>query len=195
MASLDGKHILLIIGGGIAAYKALELIRRLKERGAGVRAVLTKSAHHFVTPLSVAALAGERVFSDLFDLDDEHEIGHIRLSREADLVVVAPATADLLAKLAHGLADDLASAVLLATDKPVLVAPAMNPACGSTRPPGAMSANSAVTVCFLWAPKRARWRSAAKQARPAFGADDHRGRYRAAFFGRLRGRLPASARS
>jgi phosphopantothenoylcysteine decarboxylase/phosphopantothenate--cysteine ligase len=127
MASLDGKHILLIIGGGIAAYKALELIRRLKERGAGVRAVLTKSAHHFVTPLSVAALAGERVFSDLFDLDDEHEIGHIRLSREADLVVVAPATADLLAKLAHGLADDLASAVLLATDKPVLVAPAMNP--------------------------------------------------------------------
>jgi phosphopantothenoylcysteine decarboxylase/phosphopantothenate--cysteine ligase len=127
MASLDGKHILLIIGGGIAAYKALELIRRLKERGARIRAVLTRSAHHFVTPLSVAALTGERVFTDLFDLDDEHEIGHIRLSREADLVVVAPATADLLAKLAHGLADDLASAVLLATDKPVLVAPAMNP--------------------------------------------------------------------
>jgi phosphopantothenoylcysteine decarboxylase/phosphopantothenate--cysteine ligase len=127
MASLDGKHILLIIGGGIAAYKALELIRRLKERGARIRAVLTRSAHHFVTPLSVAALTGERVFTELFDLDDQHEIGHIRLSREADLVVVAPATADLLAKLAHGLADDLASAVLLATDKPVLVAPAMNP--------------------------------------------------------------------
>ena len=127
MQALEGRRILLVIGGGIAAYKVLELIRRLKERGAAVRAVLTKSAHHFVTPLSVSAITGERVFDNLFDLDDEQEIGHIRLSREADLIVVAPATADLLAKMAHGLADDLATAVLLATDKPVLVAPAMNP--------------------------------------------------------------------
>ena len=128
MAALHEKRILLVIGGGIAAYKVLELIRRLRERGASVRAVLSRSAHHFVTPLSVAALTGERVSTDLFDLDQENDIGHIRLSREADLVVVAPATADLLAKMANGLADDLASAVLLATDKPVLVAPAMNPA-------------------------------------------------------------------
>jgi phosphopantothenoylcysteine decarboxylase/phosphopantothenate--cysteine ligase len=121
------KRVLLIIGGGIAAYKCLELIRRLGERGIRVRAVMTKAAHQFVTPLSVGALTADRVFSDLFDLNDEHEIGHIRLSREADLVVVAPATADLLAKMAGGHADDLASAVLMATDKPVLVAPAMNP--------------------------------------------------------------------
>jgi phosphopantothenoylcysteine decarboxylase/phosphopantothenate--cysteine ligase len=127
MQALNGRRILLVIAGGIAAYKVLELARRLKERGAGVRAVMTKSAHHFVTPLSVAAITGERVFQDLFDLDEEHDIGHIRLSREADLIVVAPATADLLAKMTHGLSDDLASAVLLATDKPVLVAPAMNP--------------------------------------------------------------------
>ncbi len=125
--SLSGKRILIVIGGGIAAYKVLELIRRLKDDGARVRAVMSRSAHHFVTPLSVAAITGERVFTDLFDRDDEHEIGHIRLSREADLLVVAPATADLLAKMAHGLADDLASTVLLATDKPVLAAPAMNP--------------------------------------------------------------------
>jgi phosphopantothenoylcysteine decarboxylase/phosphopantothenate--cysteine ligase len=125
--SLSGRRILIVIGGGIAAYKVLELIRRLKEAGASVRAVMSRSAHHFVTPLSVAAITGERVFQNLFDLDEEHEIGHIRLAREADLLVVAPATADLLAKMAHGLADDLASAVLLATDRPVLVAPAMNP--------------------------------------------------------------------
>ena len=125
--ALDGRRILLVIGGGIAAYKVLELVRRLRERGAEVRAAMTKSAHHFVTPLSVAAITGERVFQDLFDLDEEHEIGHIRLSREADLIVVAPATADLLAKMANGLCDDLASAILMATDKPVLVAPAMNP--------------------------------------------------------------------
>jgi phosphopantothenoylcysteine decarboxylase/phosphopantothenate--cysteine ligase len=125
--ALGGKRILLIIGGGIAAYKVLELVRRLRERGASVRAVMTRSAAHFVTPLSVTALTGERVRSDLFDLDQEQDIGHIRLSREADLIVIAPATADLLAKLANGLADDLASAVLLATDKPVLAAPAMNP--------------------------------------------------------------------
>jgi phosphopantothenoylcysteine decarboxylase / phosphopantothenate---cysteine ligase len=124
---LAGKRILIIIGGGIAAYKVLELIRRLGERGATVRAIMTRAAQQFVTPLSVGALTGSRVSTDLFDLDEEREIGHIRLSREADLIVVAPATADLLAKMAHGLADDLASAVLLATDKPVLVAPAMNP--------------------------------------------------------------------
>jgi phosphopantothenoylcysteine decarboxylase/phosphopantothenate--cysteine ligase len=123
----SGSRILLVIGGGIAAYKCLELIRRLKERGVEVRCVLTKGATNFVTPLSVAALSVEKVYTDLFSLTDEAEMGHIRLSREADLVVVAPATADLLAKMAHGLADDLASTVLLATDKPVLVAPAMNP--------------------------------------------------------------------
>ena len=118
---------MLIIGGGIAAYKCLELIRRLRERGIGVRAVMTRAAQEFVTPLSVGALTNDRVFTELFDLNDEREIGHIRLSREADLIVVAPATADLLAKMAGGHADDLATCVLLATDKPVLVAPAMNP--------------------------------------------------------------------
>jgi phosphopantothenoylcysteine decarboxylase/phosphopantothenate--cysteine ligase len=123
---VQGKSILLIVGGGIAAYKSLELVRRLKERSASVRAILTKGGAEFVTPLSLSVLTEEKVFTDLFDLKDEAEIGHIRLSREADLVVVAPATADLLAKMAHGLADDLATAVLLATDKPVLAAPAMN---------------------------------------------------------------------
>ncbi len=121
------KRILLIIGGGIAAYKSLDLVRRLKERGYGVRGVMTRAAHEFVTPLSVGALTNDRVFTDLFDLDDEREIGHIRLSRDADLIIVAPATADLLAKMTGGHANDLASAVLLATDKPVLAAPAMNP--------------------------------------------------------------------
>ena len=118
---------MLIIGGGIAAYKCLELIRRLRERGTAVRAVMTKAAQEFITPLSVGALTCDRVFTELFDLNDEREIGHIRLSREAALIVVAPATADLLAKMAGGHADDLASCVLMATDKPVLVAPAMNP--------------------------------------------------------------------
>lgn len=124
---LADKRILLVIGGGIAAYKCLELIRRLRERGCRVRVVMTAAAKEFVTPLAVGALSEDRVYSELFDLTAEHEIGHIRLSREADLVVVAPATADLLAKMANGLANDLASNVLLATDKPVLVAPAMNP--------------------------------------------------------------------
>lgn len=124
----SAKRILLIIGGGIAAYKCLELIRRLRDRGHAVRAVMTKAAHQFVTPLSVGALTNERVLTDLFDLDDEREIGHIRLARDHDLILVAPATADLLARMAGGHADDLATAVLLATDKPVLVAPAMNPA-------------------------------------------------------------------
>jgi phosphopantothenoylcysteine decarboxylase/phosphopantothenate--cysteine ligase len=124
---LNRKRILLIIGGGIAAYKTLDLIRRLKERGATVRAVLTKGGAEFVTPLSVGALTGEKVFTDLFDPQSEFDVGHIRLSREADLIVVAPTTADLMAKMAGGHANDLATAVLLATDKPVLVAPAMNP--------------------------------------------------------------------
>ncbi|WP_181703506.1 bifunctional phosphopantothenoylcysteine decarboxylase/phosphopantothenate--cysteine ligase CoaBC [Chthonobacter albigriseus] len=124
---LEKKRILLIIGGGIAAYKVLDLIRRLKERGATVRAILTKAGAEFVTPLSVGTLTEERVHTDLFDLTDEHEIGHIRLSREADLVLVAPATADLLAKMANGLANDLASTCLLATTAPVMVCPAMNP--------------------------------------------------------------------
>ena len=125
-ASLQDKRVLLIIGGGIAAYKCLELIRRLRERGAGVRAILTKAGGEFVTPLSVAALTGDKVYQDLFSLTDESEMGHIELSRSADLVVVAPATADLMAKLARGHANDLASTALLATDKPVLMAPAMN---------------------------------------------------------------------
>ncbi len=122
-----GKRVLLIVTGGIAAYKALELIRRGAERGLRFRCVLTRAAQQFITPLAVASLAGEKVYTDLFSLTDEAEMGHIRLSREADLVVVAPATADMLAKMAGGLADDLASTLLLATDKPVLVAPAMNP--------------------------------------------------------------------
>jgi phosphopantothenoylcysteine decarboxylase/phosphopantothenate--cysteine ligase len=121
------RRILLIIGGGIAAYKALDLIRRLKERCEGVRCILTAAAQEFITPLSAGALSGERVFTDLFDLESEFDVGHIRLARESDLVIVAPATADLMAKMAGGHADDLATAVLLATDRRVLIAPAMNP--------------------------------------------------------------------
>jgi phosphopantothenoylcysteine decarboxylase / phosphopantothenate---cysteine ligase len=120
-------RVLLIIGGGIAAYKSLELIRRLKERGLAVRCILTAAAQEFITPLSAGALAGERAFTDLFDPASEFDVGHIRLAREADLVVVAPATADLMAKMAGGHADDLASAVLLAAGCPTLLAPAMNP--------------------------------------------------------------------
>ncbi|AVO37636.1 bifunctional phosphopantothenoylcysteine decarboxylase/phosphopantothenate--cysteine ligase CoaBC [Pukyongiella litopenaei] len=123
---LSGKRILLIIGGGIAAYKSLDLIRRLQERGAAVTPVLTRGGEQFVTPLAVSALAGAAVHRDLFDLTVEAEMGHIQLSRSADLVVVAPATADLMGKMANGLADDLASTLLLATDTPVLAAPAMN---------------------------------------------------------------------
>lgn len=121
------KRVLLIIGGGIAAYKSLDLIRRLKERGIAVRCIMTKAAEQFVTPLSASALVGERVFTDLFDPASEFDVGHIRLAREADLIVVAPATADLMAKLAGGHADDLATAVLLATTAKILLAPAMNP--------------------------------------------------------------------
>ncbi len=125
--TLSGKRVLLIVGGGIAAYKSLDLIRRLRERGATVRAVMTAAAQQFVTPLSVGALTADHVFTDLFDRQDEQDVGHIRLARESDLIVVAPATADLMAKLANGHADDLGSAVLLASDRPVLLAPAMNP--------------------------------------------------------------------
>jgi phosphopantothenoylcysteine decarboxylase / phosphopantothenate---cysteine ligase len=123
---LAGKRILLIIGGGIAAYKSLDLIRRLRERGAAVTPVLTRAAEEFVTPLSASALAAEKAYRHLFDLTDEAEMGHIQLSRAAHLIVVAPATADLMAKMAHGHADDLASTLLLATDQRILVAPAMN---------------------------------------------------------------------
>lgn len=126
MTSLAGKTVLLIVGGGIAAYKTHELIRLLKTRGASTRVILTKAAEQFVTPLSLASLSGEKVYGDLFNLTDEVEMGHIQLSRTADLLVVAPATADLLAKMAQGLANDLASTALLATDKRVLIAPAMN---------------------------------------------------------------------
>jgi phosphopantothenoylcysteine decarboxylase/phosphopantothenate--cysteine ligase len=123
---LQGKRILLIIAGGIAAYKSLELIRRLRDRGAAVRCVMTRAAAEFVTPLSVASLSQNKVYSDLFSLTDESEMGHIRLSREADLLVVAPATCDLMARMVAGMADDLAATTLLASDKPVLIAPAMN---------------------------------------------------------------------
>src|SRR5262249_43991363 len=123
---LNGKRILLIVAGGIAAFKSLELIRRLRERGASVRCVLTANGSRFVTAMSLQALSEDRVYSDMFSLTDESEMGHIQLSRDADLLVVAPATANLLARMAGGLADDLAATVLLATDKPVLVAPAMN---------------------------------------------------------------------
>jgi phosphopantothenoylcysteine decarboxylase/phosphopantothenate--cysteine ligase len=124
---LAGKRILLIISGGIAAYKSLDLIRRLRERGASVRPVMTAGAQQFITPLAVGALTTGHVFTDLFSREDEQDVGHIRLARDCDLVLIAPATADLLAKMANGLADDLASTVLLATDRPVLAAPAMNP--------------------------------------------------------------------
>ena len=125
--SLAGKRILLVIAGGIAAYKSLDLIRRLRERGASVRPIMTRGAQEFVTPLAVGALSASHVYTELFCREDEQDVGHIRLARECDLVLVAPATADLMAKMANGLADDLASTVLLATDRPVLIAPAMNP--------------------------------------------------------------------
>ncbi|MFN3363596.1 MAG: bifunctional phosphopantothenoylcysteine decarboxylase/phosphopantothenate--cysteine ligase CoaBC, partial [Allorhizobium sp.] len=125
--SLAGKRILLVIAGGIAAYKSLDLIRRLRERGASVRPIMTRGAQEFVTPLAVGALSASHVYTELFSREDEQDVGHIRLARECDVVLVAPATADLIAKMANGLADDLASTVLLATDRPVLIAPAMNP--------------------------------------------------------------------
>ncbi len=126
--SLSGKRILFIVGGGIAAYKCLDLIRRLRERGASVVPVMTRAAAEFVTPLSVGALAASKVYGELFDRDDETDVGHIRLARSCDLVLLAPASADRMAKMAAGLADDLAGAILLATRSPILLAPAMNPA-------------------------------------------------------------------
>jgi phosphopantothenoylcysteine decarboxylase/phosphopantothenate--cysteine ligase len=123
---LGGRTILLVVGGGIAAYKSLDLIRRLRERGAAVRCILTAGAQRFITPLAAAGISGQRAHTDLFDREDEAEIGHIRLARDADLVVVAPATANLMARMAGGHADDLASTVVLATTLPILVAPAMN---------------------------------------------------------------------
>ncbi|MCE6075222.1 bifunctional phosphopantothenoylcysteine decarboxylase/phosphopantothenate--cysteine ligase CoaBC [Agrobacterium vitis] len=125
--ALTDKRILLIISGGIAAYKSLDLIRRLRERGASVRPIMTRAAQEFITPLAVGALSASHVYTDLFSREDEQDVGHIRLARDCDLILVAPVTADLMAKMAHGLADDLASAVLLAADRPVLIAPAMNP--------------------------------------------------------------------
>ncbi|MFK7792317.1 MAG: bifunctional phosphopantothenoylcysteine decarboxylase/phosphopantothenate--cysteine ligase CoaBC [Devosiaceae bacterium] len=125
--TLSGRTVLLIITGGIAAYKTPDLVRRMRERGARVRVIMTSGAQSFITPMTLGAVSGGPVFSELWDRDVEQDIGHIRLAREADLVIVAPATADFMAKMAHGLADDLASTVLLATDAPVLVAPAMNP--------------------------------------------------------------------
>ena len=125
-AALRGKHVLLVIAGGIAAYKCLDLIRRLREKGAAVRCIVTQAGAAFVTPLSVETLAGQRVFADTLALTDESDIGHIRLGQEADIVVVAPATADIMARMAHGIADDLATSTLLAAGKPVLAAPAMN---------------------------------------------------------------------
>jgi len=125
-AVLNAKRILLIVTGGIAAYKTPDLVRQLIKAGARVRCVMSSSAEQFVTPLTLASLSGDKVYTDLFSLTDEHEMGHINLSREADVVLVAPATANTLAKMAHGLADNLVSTLLLATDKPVLAAPAMN---------------------------------------------------------------------
>ncbi len=125
--SLENKSILLIISGGIAAYKSLELIRLIKKSGANVRCILTKGGAQFITPLSVASLSEEQVYTDLFSLKDETEMGHIRLSREADVIIAAPASANTIAKIAHGRADNLASTTLLASDKPILIAPAMNP--------------------------------------------------------------------
>jgi phosphopantothenoylcysteine decarboxylase/phosphopantothenate--cysteine ligase len=125
--AVETKRILLVIGGGIAAYKSLDLIRRLQDRGLSVRCVLTAAAQHFITPLAVGALAGERAYTDLFDPQSEFDVGHIRMARDTDLIIVAPATAGLIAKMASGHAEDLATAALLATDKPVLIAPAMNP--------------------------------------------------------------------
>lgn len=126
MSALDGKKILLVVSGGIAAYKSLELIRLIKKAGASVRCVLTQGGAKFVTPLSISSLSGEQTYTDLWSLKDETEMGHIRLSREVDLIIVAPASASFIAKMAFGLADDLATTTLLAADKPVLIAPAMN---------------------------------------------------------------------
>ena len=160
--------MLLIIGGGIAAYKSLDLIRRLRERGVAVRAIMTPAAQRFITPLSVGAIAGEPPFTELFDVRSEFDVGHIRLARDADLIVVAPATADLLAKMAGGHADDLASAVLLATDRKILLAPAMNPRCGRTRRRCATWRSLQPTARRSSARTPAKWRSTANSAPAAW---------------------------
>ena len=145
--AVGGKaSVTLIIGGGIAAYKALDLIRRLKERHIDVRCVLTRAAQQFVTPLAASALSHERVHTDLFDAGSEFDAGHIRLARECDLIVVAPATADLMAKMAQGHADDLASAILLAADRPILLAPAMNPLMWNNPAPAATCCSCGATA-------------------------------------------------
>ena len=171
-----GRRVLLIIGGGIAAYKSLDLIRRLQERGATVRCVLTAAAQKFVTPLAAGALSGERAYTDLFDPASEHDVGHIRLARAADLVVVAPATADLMAKMANGHADDLATAVLLATTAPVLIAPAMNPRMWGHAATGAISPSSAADGIVVVGPGRRRDGGARRSRhRPHGGAAGDRG--------------------
>ncbi len=156
----EQKRILLIIGGGIAAYKTLELIRLCKKAGMAVTPILTRGGQQFVTPLSVCGLAGEKTYTDLFDLTDEAEMGHIQLSRIADLVVVAPATADLMAKMATGQANDLATTALLATDKPVLMAPAMNVRMWQHPATQRNLETLKGTACWSPAPKRATWLAA-----------------------------------
>ena len=158
---LHGKRVLLIVSGGIAAYKSLELVRRLRERGAAVRCVLTRGGAQFVTPLSLSALSEDKVYTDLFSLTDEAEMGHIQLSRDADLLLVVPASADILAKMAQGLADDLATTALLATDKDVIVAPAMNVRMWNHPATQANLAHPcASAVCISWGPSKAIWPAA-----------------------------------
>jgi hypothetical protein len=156
------KRILLIVGGGIAAYKVLDLCRLARRKGLAVRAIMTKAAGEFVTPLSLGSVTGDKVYGELFSLTDEAEMGHIELSRDADLVVVAPATADLLAKMAHGLANDLATTALLATDKKVLVAPAMNLrmwAHPATRRNVAQLKADGQSLPIFWLPSKPYWRA------------------------------------
>ena len=165
---LAGKRILIVIGGGIAAYKVLEVIRRLKERGAEVRVILTRSGKEFVTPMTVGALSGEKVLSDLFDPTEEQDIGHIVLSRDTDLILVAPATANLMARMANGIADELATASLLAAAAPIIVCPAMNQRMWAhTRQPGATPRNWPPTAFASSARPRDGWPSATKQASAA----------------------------
>ena len=157
---LEQRRILLIISGGIAAFKSLDLIRRLRDRGALVTPVMTKAAAEFVTPLSVSALAGEKVYQDLFDLTSEAEMGHIELSRSADLVLVAPASADLMAKMAGGHANDLASTLLMATDTPVFIVPAMNVRMWTHAATQRNVASLKKMIFNLWAPMRGIWHAA-----------------------------------
>ena len=175
-ATARRTRVTLIIGGGIAAYKALDLIRRLKDRHMHVRCVLTRAAQQFVTPLAASALADERCYTDLFDPQSEFDAGHIRLARDCDLIVVAPATADLMAKMANGHADDLATAILLATDRPILLAPAMNPLMWSNAATRRNVAHAGRARRACWSARiPARWR---KQAKPASAACRSRWRSR-----------------